>query len=53
MIVKFLIVKFLNVPDEDGNLAEPAWEDVDILEIGAVWECRRGCYRGAVQGRGH
>ena len=32
-----MIVKFLNVPEEDGNLGEPAWEEVDILEIGAVW----------------
>ena len=31
-----MIVKFLNVPEEDGNLGEPAWEEVDILEIGAV-----------------
>ena len=28
-----MIVKFLNVPEEDGNLGE----EVDILEIGAVW----------------
>jgi hypothetical protein len=32
-----MIVNFLNVPEEDANLGEPAWEEVDILEIGAVW----------------
>jgi hypothetical protein len=31
-------MKFLNVPEEDHNLGEPAWEEVDVQAIGAVWD---------------
>jgi hypothetical protein len=30
-------VEFLTVPEEDGDLGDPEWEDVDILGIGEVW----------------
>jgi hypothetical protein len=30
-------VEFLTVPEEDGDLGDPEWEQVDILAIGEVW----------------
>ena len=30
-------VELLNVPETDGDLGDPEWEKVDILEIGELW----------------
>jgi hypothetical protein len=30
-------VEFLTVPEEDGDLGDPEWEEIDILGIGEVW----------------
>jgi hypothetical protein len=30
-------VEFLTVPEEDGDLGDPQWEEIDILAIGEVW----------------
>ena len=30
-------VEFLTVPEEDGDLGDPEWEQVDILAVGEVW----------------
>jgi hypothetical protein len=30
-------VEFLTVPEEDGDVGGPEWEQIDILAIGEVW----------------
>jgi hypothetical protein len=30
-------VEFLSAPEKDGDLGDPAWEKIDILAIGELW----------------
>ena len=32
-----MAVEFLNVPEKDGDLGDPEWEEIDILAIGELW----------------